>query len=139
MITQVKVRRVRGPRTHWDREFESYSRGLCMCVVFCTVPLFECRLLAFSRYQIQGSESNVKLGIGHFLKNLLNRLLIWRPERVGTLFCGAMLWLQQSGSRGEEKDFSYNDLKCSLLLTCVAKFVCQKSYPVRGMGGYLPA
>jgi len=74
-------------------------------MLFCSVLLFECRGLAVGRYPIQGFESNVKAGIRHILPNLLNKALVWLPEIGGTLLCGTILWLQQSGEerRGEER------------------------------------
>ena len=79
--------------------------------LFYSLPLFECRGFAVARYQIQGFEPNIKAGIRPFLTNLLNKILVRLPESGGTLFCGAMLWLQQSGRRGEERYISYYDLK----------------------------
>lgn len=56
------------------------------------------------RYPIHGFEPNVKAGITHFLTNLLNKTLVCLPESGRMLLCGAMLWLQQSGRRGEERE-----------------------------------
>ena len=115
MITQTKVIRVDpgtsntlGPRVRIPLKVMMRVH----VVLFCSVLLFECMGLAVVRYPVQGFEPNVKAGIRHFLTNLLNKTLVRLPESGGTLFCGAMLWLQQSGRREDEKDISYYDLKC---------------------------
>ena len=119
IFTQIKVRRV-GNLEHTGITGSNPTQDddeSCMC---CSVLLLECRGLAVGRYRIQRFEPNIKAGIRHFLKNLLlNGILIWWPESGGTLFCGAILWLQQFGSRWELKYISYCDLICPVVLTCL--------------------